>query len=311
MYRSVYSMYDRGMERLNYDHLLYFWMVAREGGVSKAAARLHLTQSTLSGQIRTLEASLGGPLFERVGRRLQLTDLGRLVLPFAEEIFKLGADLTNAVRFRPTDRPIRLTIGLADVIAKALAQRLIQPLLTPLGRVHVVVREDSSDRLLLALVAGELDILILDSAPEPREGIRIFSRLLGDSGVILMATPDLATRYRRRFPKSLDGAPFIMPGRITALRRGLEDWFERCQIQPLVVATFDDTALITVSGHAGNGIFAVPSIVEREVRAQAHVLRVGPVEGLREQIFIVSAQRQFRNPAVTMLIDHARKELFD
>ncbi len=295
---------------MNYDHLLYFWLVAREGGVSKAAARLHLTQSTLSGQIRTLEASLGGPLFERVGRRLQLTELGRLVLPFAEEIFTLGADLMDAVRCRPSERPGRLTIGLADVVAKTLAQRLIQPLLTPRGRVHVVVREDNSDKLLLALIAGELDILILDSPPGPREGMRLFSRLLGDSGVVLMATPELANRYRRRFPKGLNGAPFILPGRVTALRRGLEEWFERCEIKPLVVATFDDTALITVSGHAGNGIFAVPSVVERDVRAQAGVLRVGPVEGLREQIFVVSAQRQFRNPAVANLVDHARRKVF-
>ncbi len=304
-------MYDHAMERLNYDHLLYFWLVAREGGVSKAAARLHLTQSTLSGQIRILEAYLGGRLFERVGRRLQLTDLGRLVLPFAEEIFTLGTDLMHAVRSSPGGRPIRLNIGLADVVAKALAHRLIQPLLTPRGRVQVVVREDSSDKLLLALVAGELDMLILDSPPEPREGMRLFSHLLGETGVILMATPELAHRYRRRFPKSLDGAPFILPGRATALRRGLEEWFERWQINPLVVATFDDTALITVSGHAGSGIFAVPSIVEREVRTQARVLRVGQVEGLREQIFVASAQRQFRNPAVAVLIDHARKKIFE
>ncbi len=298
------------MERLNYDHLLYFWLVAREGGVSRAAARLHLTQSTLSGQIRTLEASLGGRLFERVGRRLQLTDLGRLVLPFAEGIFTLGTDLMEAVRSGPGNRTIRLNIGLADVVAKALAQRLIQPLLTPPGRIHLVVREDSSDKLLLALVAGELDILILDSPPGPREGMRLFSRLLGDSGVVLMATPELARRYRRRFPKSLNGAPFILPGRATALRRGLEEWFERWQISPLVVATFDDTALITVSGHAGSGIFAVPSIVEREIRTQARVSRVGEVEGLREQIFVASAHRQFRNPAVGVLLEHARKEIF-
>jgi len=298
------------VDRLNYDHLLYFWVVAREGSVAKAAERLRLAQPTLSGQIRKLETSLGGPLFERLGRRLQLTELGTVVLPFADEIFTLGQELLDTVRSRPGDRPQRLTIGLADVVTKSVAHRLILPLMTPPGRIHVFVREDSPENLLLALVAHDLDILILDSPPGPHEGMRLFSRLLGESDVILMAAPDLARRYRRRFPQSLDGAPFIMPGRSTGLRRALEQWFDRHGIQPRVVGTFDDSALVMVFGRSGSGIFAVPSVVEHDVRLQHGVARVGKPEGVQEQLYIVSVQRRFRNPAAIALMTHARDDLF-
>lgn len=300
----------QGMERLNYDHLLYFWMVAREGSVSKAAARLHLAQPTLSGQIRRLEASLGGRLFERVGRRLQLTELGRTALPFADEIFTVGEELMDTLRSRPSGRPARLTIGLADVVEKSLAHRLIQPLLEPPGRVRVTVREDSPDKLLLALVAHELDVLILDTPPGPHEGMRLFAHLLGESGVTLMAVPELARRYRRRFPKGLEGAPFIMPGRSTGLSRALGQWFERNHIQPRVVGTFDDSALILVFGRGGSGIFAVPSITEREVRAQTGAARVGVAGGVRERLYAISIQRRFRNPAAIALLTQAREDLF-
>lgn len=297
------------MDRLNYSHLLYFWLVAREGGVSKAAERLGLAQPTLSGQVRTLESVLGERLFEKVGRRLQLTEMGRLVFRYADEIFSLGEELMDAVKRRPTGGPLRLTIGLADVITKPMAHRLILPMLKEPNPVRVVVREDSPEKLLAALVTNELDVLLLDSSPGPDTGVVAFSHRLGESGVTLVATPELAARYRRRFPKALNGAPFLLPGRTTGLRRGLEEWFDRHHIRPHVVGEFDDSALIAEFGHGGSGIFAVPSVVEHDIRRKHGVARVGNVNGVQRELFAVVLQKRFSHPAVVQFIERARREL--
>ena len=300
----------RLVERLNYHHLLYFWLVAREGSVSRAAARLRLAQPTLSGQIRTLESMLGERLFEKAGRRLKLTEMGQVVFRFADEIFSLGQELMDTIKRRPTGHRLRLTIGLADVVTKPMAHRLIRPLLEPPDPVRLVVREDSPEKLLAALVANELDVLILDSPPGPDSGLRVFSHRLGDTGVTLLGTPELARRFRTRFPKALDGAPFLLPGRTTGLRRGLEQWFDRHHIRPRVVGEFDDSALVMEFGHSGSGIFAVPSIVERDVRRRHGFTVVGRVDEVRRELFAVALEKRISHPSVVSLIEHARTEIF-
>ena len=301
-------MYTDTMERINYNHLFYFWLVAREGSVSKAAARLRLAQPTLSGQIRTLESEFGERLFEKAGRGLRLTEMGRVAFRFADEIFSLGEELQDTVNRGAPGRPLRLTIGLADVVTKPMAHRLIRPMLKPPAPVRVVVREDSPEKLLAELVANELDVLILDSPPGPDAGVRVFSHLLSECGVTLLATAELARRYRPRFPKSLDGAPFLLPGRTTGLRRGLDQWFDGHGIRPYVVGEFDDSALVFEFGKSGSGIFAVPSVVEGDIRRQHDLVRVGRVDEVRRQLFAVGLQGRFNHPAVVALIARARSE---
>jgi LysR family transcriptional activator of nhaA len=303
-------MYPSVMERLNYHHLLYFWLVAREGSVSKAAARLRLAQPTLSGQIRTLESVLGERLFEKAGRRLKLTEMGQMAFLFADEIFSLGQELMDTIKRRPTGHRLRLTIGLSDVVTKPMAHWLIRPLLKPPDPVRVVVREDSPERLIAALVANELDVLIMDSPPGPDSSVRVFSHRLGESGVTILGTPELARRFGRRFPKTLEGAPFLLPGRTTGLRRELDQWFDRQQIRPHVVGEFDDSALVMEFARSGSGIFAVPSVVEREVRRKHGFALVGRVAEVRRELFAVALDRRINHPSVVALIDHARAEIF-
>lgn len=298
------------MERLNYHHLLYFWLVAREGSVSKAAAKLRLAQPTLSGQIRTLESMLGERLFEKSGRRLKLTEMGQMVFQFADEIFSLGQELMDTIKRRPTGHRLRLRIGLADVVTKPMAHRLIRPLVEPPDPVWVVVREDSPEKLLASLVANELDVLILDSSPGPDSGVRVFSHRLGEGGITLLGTAELARRFHPRFPKALDGAPFLLPGRSTGLRRGLEQWFDRHNIHPHVVGEFDDSALVMEFGHSGSGIFAVPSIVERELRRKHNLALIGHVDEVRRELFAVALERRVSHPSVLSLIEHARTKIF-
>jgi LysR family transcriptional activator of nhaA len=300
----------RGMERLNYHHLLYFWMVAREGTVARAAAKLRLAQPTLSGQIRALEGALNEKLFERAGRGLRLTEMGRLVFRYADEIFALGRELAESVRGQPTGRPLRLTLGVADGMPKLVAYRLIEPALSLKQPVRLVVHEQSTERLLAALVLRELDVVLTDRVAQPGVSVRVFNHLLGDCGATLFAAPRLAAKYRRRFPGALDGAPFLLPGATSTLRRGLEQWFEEQRIRPRIIGEFDDSTLIKVFGQAGAGVFAAPSIIESSVRKQYGVAVVGRLDSVRERFYAVSTERRLKHPGIIAITESARRELF-
>jgi LysR family transcriptional activator of nhaA len=298
------------MERLNFHHLLYFWTVAREGSVARASAKLRLAQPTLSGQIHTLEDALGEKLFERAGRGLRLTDMGRVVSGYADEIFALGHELTESVKGRPTGRPLRLTVGVADSLPKLVAYRLVEPALTLPQPVRLEVRVQSTERLLASLALHDLDVVLTDRIAPPGVSVRAFNHLLGACGVTLFAAPRAALKYKRGFPHALSGAPFLMPGETSTMRRGLEQWFDRKRIQPRIVGEFDDSTLIEVFGQAGLGIFATPSIVEASVCRQYGVRIIGRLDRVRERFFAVSVERRLRHPAVIAITDSARRELF-
>ena len=298
------------MERLNYHHLLYFWMVAREGTVARAAGQLRLAQPTLSGQIRALEGALREKLFERAGRGLRLTEIGKVVFGYADEIFALGRELTESVKGQPSGRPLRLAVGVADGLPKLVAYRLIEPALALGQSVRLTVRVQSTERLLASLALHDLDVVLTDRLAPPAVSVRAFNHLLGDCGVTLFATPKQAAKYRRRFPSALDGVPFLVPGEASTLRRALEQWFERQRIRPRIIGEFDDSTLVEVFGQAGRGVFATPSIVEASVQAQYGVAIVGRLDGVRERFFAVSAERRLEHPAVVAITENARRELF-
>lgn len=298
------------MERINYHHLLYFWMVAREGTVARAAAQLRLAQPTLSAQVHALEDAFREKLFERAGRGLRLTEMGRLVFRYADEIFELGRELTESVKGQPTGRALRLTVGVSDGIPKLVAYRLIEPALALAQPVRLVVHEQSTERLLAALALHELDVVLTDRMAPPGVSVRAFNHLLGDCGVTLLAAPRLAAKYRRGFPKALDGAPFLMPGETSTLRRALEQWFEKRRIRPRIVGEFDDTTLIKVFGQAGAGVFAAHSIIESSVRKQYGVAVVGSMDPVRERFYAISAERRLKHPGIIAITESARRELF-
>ena len=298
------------MDRLNYHHLLYFWTVAREGTVARAAKKLRLAQPTISGQIHTLEGALGERLFERAGRGLRLTEMGQVVLGYADEIFALGRELAENMKGQPTGRPLQLAVGVADGMPKLVAYRLIEPALALPQPVRLMVHEQSTERLLAALALHELDVVLTDRVAPPGLSVRAFNHLLGDCGVTLFASREIASRCRRRFPRALDGVPFLMPGETSTLRRVLEQWFEKQKIRPRIVGEFADSALIKVFGQAGKGVFAAPSIIESSVRRQYGVTIVGRLDGARERFYAVSAERRLKHPAVIAITESARRELF-
>ena len=300
----------RGVERLNYHHLLYFWMVAREGSVVRAASQLRLAQPTLSAQVHALEGALNEKLFERAGRGLRLTEMGRVVFRYADEIFALGRDLTESLKGQPTGRPLRLTVGVSDGMPKLVAYRLIEPALDLPQPVRLVVHEQSTERLLAALALHELDVVLTDRLAPPGVSVQAYNHLLGACGATLFAAPKLAAKYRRRFPQALDGAPFLLPGESSTLRRALEQWFEKHKIRPLIVGEFDDSTLIKVFGQAGAGVFAAPSIIESSVRKQYGVASIGHLDRVRERFYAISAERRLKHPGIIAITESARRELF-
>ncbi|MBK7586238.1 MAG: transcriptional activator NhaR [Myxococcales bacterium] len=297
------------MEWLNYHHLHYFWLAAKEGGISRAAKKLHLAQPTLSSQIRALGESLGGELFERRGRGLVLTELGTTVYRHADEIFSIGRDLLDAAKGRSSGRVQRLVVGIADVLPKLAVYRMLAPALRLTPPVRIVCREDAAERLVAALGNHEVDLVLSDSALSPSRGTRAFNHLLGESGTSFFAAPKLASKLRRGFPRSLDGAPFIMPGEQSAMRRELDGWFDSREVRPQVVAEVDDSALAKVFGQAGAGAFLGSTAIEAEIVEQYAVGVVGRAPELKERYFAISLERRIRHPGVLAISSAARELL--
>jgi len=297
------------MTWLNYHHLLYFWMAAREGSITKACRQLHLTQPTVSGQIRALEKKLKMRLFERAGRSIRLTDAGQTVYRYADEIFSIGRELEEALVGQPAGRPLRLVVGVADSLPKLMVHRLLGPALKLGQDVRLNCIDGEPDRLLARLALHEIDIVVSDHPANPQLGVKTFNHLLGDCGVSFLGRNDLARRYRRGFPRSLHGAPMLLPAENSALRRSLEQWFDEQGIRPLVRAVFTDSALLKAFGGFGEGVFAAPTAVEEDVRRMYRVGLIGREEGVRERFYAISVEKRLKHPAVVAISKLARKTL--
>jgi len=298
------------MEWLNYHHLLYFWTVVRAGGIQKASEQLRVSPPAISAQLKLLEEQVGEKLLTRSGRRLVLTETGRTVFSYAEDIFTLGREMMDVVKNRPVGRPLRLDVGVVDVMPKVVVQTLLEPALHLRESVRIICREATSDLLLARLATHELDVMLSDSPVDPSLKIRAYSHLLGECGVIFAAGQKTAARYSRNFPNSLNGAPMFLPTDNTALRRNLDFWFESSGIRPLVLGEFEDYALLRAFGETGAGVFPLPSVVEPQIRKQKSLRTIGVTNQVRTQFFAISAERKLQHPAVVAIRNAARQELF-
>jgi LysR family transcriptional activator of nhaA len=298
------------MMGLNYHHLYYFYRVARAGGVSAASRDLRVAQPTISVQLRQLEEALGVQLFVRQGRRLELTEEGRVAYRYAEDIFGLGRELLGALKGVAAGRPLRLVVGAALVVPKIIVERLLEPALALDQPLQLECTEDRLERLLAGLATHELDLVISDVPLTPGAGVKAFNHPLGASAVGWFARADLAERYRAGFPESLQGAPLLLPARGSALRRDLDRWLEQRGIQPNVVGEFDDSALTKAFGQAGRGLFAAPLVIEAEVRTMYHCELVGRADEVSERFFAISVERRLKHPGVVAITTAARTGLF-
>jgi LysR family transcriptional activator of nhaA len=291
---------------INYKHLHYFWAVAKQGGVSRASEHLHLTPQTISGQISLLEDSLGEALFSKVGRNLELTETGRLVLSYAEEIFSLGAELEDTVRNLPSGRPLVFKVGIVDAVPKTIAYRLLAPALQLENNVRIICKENNLESLLAELALHRIDMVLADSPIPTSLNIRGFSHSLGECGISFLGKPEIADSLQQPFPQSLNGAPLLLPSEINQMQGRLLYWLDSLHIHPRIIGEFDDSALMKAFGQAGTGIFICPTAIANENMQQYGVSLIGSTEEVREHFYAISVERKISHPAVAAITETAR-----
>ena len=289
------------MTPLNYKHLHYFWVVAQEGSITRAAERLGVAVQTISGQLSLLERQLGKALFNSQGRGLVLSEAGRTALGFADQIFQLGDALVEAIQSSDNESTLRLRAGISDGIPKLLAYRLLSSVTSMPVDVRLICDEGEFETLLADLALHRLDVVLTDRAAPVGGNLKVFSTRLGDFENGLFAIPALVERYRPGFPQSLDGAPMLLPTRHNAIRGRIDRWLESTGVRPKIVGEFEDSALLNTFGRGGLGIFPAPLVLADQIAAQLNAQTLGPMAGVSEQIYAISNERRIRHPAIEVL----------
>ncbi len=298
------------LEWLNFHHLRYFWVVAREGSLRRASELLHVSQPSISAQLHQLEDAFGEKLFQRKGRRLVLTEMGQMVLGYADDIFSVGREMLNAVRQRPGERPLKLQVGVADSVPKIIAHELLKPVFSLPQPIHLICREGKVDDLLLQLANHRLDIIIADESAPSSLNVRTFSHALGRSSITFCAPGGIALRLQKNFPQSIDGEPAFLPTENTATRLALEKWFDREKVRPRILAEFEDAALMKAVAMSGLAIVPVHTVVLAEAKRQHGLRPVGEVKDCIGEFFAITAERKIKHPAISAITENAHSTLF-
>lgn len=298
------------LDSINYKHLRYFWVVAREGSIIKASERLNITPQTISGQLSILEERINSPLFERKGRGLQLTDTGQVVMRYADNIFELGRELSDVLRGTPAVGPSEFIISSSSAIPKTIVHRIIEPALNMEQEVSLTSLEGPVDAILADLAVHKIDMVLSDTPVRGALSIKVNNHKLGESGITFLGTAKLAKRYKKNFPQSLDQAPMLLPTEQNEIRRLFDHFASTLKIHPIIKGQFDDSALMKSFGQAGMGVFFMPSIVADEVCKTFNVKIIGQTDKIKQNFYAISAQRKISHPAVTAICDSAKQHLF-
>jgi LysR family transcriptional activator of nhaA len=297
---------------VNFKHLHYFWVAAKAGGVVRAGEQLHTTPQTLSSQIKLLEDRLGRRLFRKSGRKLELTDDGRVALRYADEIFGLGSELEAAMRERRSggQQVLEFRVGVEDAVAKSVAYKLLEPALALAEPMRLICTEGHFDDLLAQLALHRMDLVIADEPLPRRLAVKAYNHALGTSSMSFFCAPALARRLQGPFPECLNGAPMLIPGARSTVRSQFESWLTLHGLRPRVVGEFDDGALMKAFGREGRGVFISPSVVEQETCAQYGVQIMGRSDDLVEQFYAISVERRISHPGVAAITQAARGTVF-
>ena len=298
------------MAALNFNHLRYFWVVAKTGSIARAAEQLHLTPHSISGQLKEFNAALGVELFRRTGRNLELTDAGRRILSYAEEIFSIGDELLDVLRDEKAIKSRPFRVGVADSVSKTIAYQLLEPALKLDEPVRLICREGRLTMLLADLAIHRLDMIVADRPIPTHLSVRGYNHLLGESGLAVFGTGQLTKKLSGSFPGSLKNMPFLLPGEDVTIRTKLIQWFDAHDLRPHIVGEFDDSALLKSFGQAGSGFFVAPSAIANHICEQYKVVEVGRIDSIAEQLYAISTERRLTHPAITAIYLAAKQEFF-
>lgn len=297
------------VKQLNFNHLQYFYAVAREGSVTRAAEVMNVTPQTVSGQLATFEEYIGAPLFTRHGKRMEPNSLGLVTLRYADDIFNLGSELSRTLASHDTSQVANFNVGVVDAIPKVMAFEMLNDCFDIKDRFVLECHEGDLSSLLADLSVNKLDLIISDQPLPIGVSVRAINNYLGQSGVSFFVRTQECERYQSDFPRSLHQAPFLMPGKNSALHQSLESWFVQSKISPKVVAEFEDTALLKFFGQTGRGIFCVATAVERDVLAQFDVSIIGRIDDVSDRFYGISPERKIKHPAVDTVLNAAKRIL--
>ena len=293
------------MSRLNYQHLFYFWNVVKEGGVTRACEKLHLAQPTISGQLAVFEEMIGKKLYYKEGKKLVLSEAGRLIFRYADEIFRLGQELSQTLQGHDNARGIKLNVGIADALPKLIAFHLLAPALQISEPVQLTCYEDKTERLITEIALHNIDIVLSDVPSTQTMGTRIFNHSLGNYEIGVFGVKAFEQIYSTNFPESLKDAPFLLPSLNNALRRTLDQWFDKMEIYPIIKAEIEDSALLKTFAASGLGIFFAPIAVQSEIQERYGCYLIGRISELQEQFYAITAQRRIKHPAIIAILEKA------
>jgi len=296
---------------VNYKHLHYFWVVAKEGSIARASDRLDVTPQTISGQLSLLEKNLGVELFVKSGRNIEITEIGRLVLNYADEIFSLGSELEQMLQNEPEERPQLFRVGIADVVPKSIAQEILLPVLQMEKPTRLICKETGLDTLLAELAVHRLDLVIADRPIPSTISTQGFSHKLGECTISFFAKESIINQFNGTFPGCLNGLPILLPTRGTQLRSDIDQWINKIGIHPKIVAEFDDSALMKSFGQKGAGVFIAPTVLRKEVEEQYKVKVIGEVAEIKESFYAISVERHIKNSITARIINAANNMLFN
>lgn len=299
------------MDNLNFKHLKYFWTVAKTGSIARASEQLHLTPQSISGQLTEFEERLGVELFRRTGRNRELTDAGRRILTYAEEIFAIGNELMEALHVQRSRKSLTFRVGIADSVSKSIAYHLVEPALRLNDPVRLICREGRLSALLAELAVHHLDMIIADRPMPASLNVRGYSHLLGESGITFFGTQNLAKKLKGEFPTCLNGAPLLLPGEDAAIRPQIIQWFEANNLRPEILGEFDDSALMKAFGQAGAGLFVAPTTLANHVCEQYKTVVIGRIDSVIERLYAITTARRLTHPAIVAISKAAREDIFN
>ena len=288
----------------NYKHLYYFWVVAKEGGISRAADKLDMAVQTVSAQVRELERALGYALLKPAGRGLVLTEAGLAAMQQADQIFQIGENLPARVRDAASSPAVRLALGVCDGLPKLVVRRVLQPVVAE-RHLHLICHEGAIDDLLGDLALHRLDLVLSDRPAPINPNIKLYSHDLGTSTLAWYGTADLVAVASRDFPQSLADMPLLLPTAHAAVRSRLNHWFEQRAMRPRIVGEFADSALLKTFGASGMGVFPAAEWVHDDLLAHYAVQRLGPCEGVTEHFFAIGSEKKVQHPLVQRLLASA------
>jgi LysR family transcriptional activator of nhaA len=297
------------MKTLNFKHLRYFWMVAKTGSIARAGEQLHLTPQSISGQLHEFEETLGTKLFRRAGRGLEVTEAGRRILSYAEQIFTIGDALLDVLHDQTSKNIQPFHIGIADSVSKSVVCRLLEPALHIKEPVRMICREGRLSALLADLSVHRLDMVIADRSMPTNLNVRGYSHLLGECGLTVFASASMTEQLTGKFPALLNNAPFLLPGEDVAIRPRLLQWLDKNDLRPRIVGEFDDSALIKAFGQEGAGLFVAPTAIADQVCRQYNVVAVGRIDSVVEQLYAITTERRLKHPAI-VAINKAGRDVF-